>query len=87
MKLKQGQILNFRYYDNIYGKLIAWSNLVRTGDQGFTHSAIIHDGDEDAIAIAGALNKGFIVAGDGEFYYQISLGGIEPKMPHCSRRK
>lgn len=57
---KKGQIINFKNYSTIYGKLIALGNLIRYRQLGFTHSAIIYAIGND-IVIAEALSKGFIL--------------------------
>jgi hypothetical protein len=87
MEYKIGQIVNFKWYDDFYGKLIAFGNKIKYGDKGFTHSGIIYEVRKDTIVIAESLNKGF-VKNDYEIWWlearmkegKISIGTAKEKL-------
>ena len=62
MKYQIGQILNFRYYDGIMQKLIVFGNLIRYGEKGATHSALVYDVNDTDVIVAEALGNGFTIS-------------------------
>lgn len=66
MKYKTGQIVNFRYKDNIFMKMILFRNKLVYGDWGFSHSGIIGKVTDNEVQIFEAVNQGFV-----ESYYPI----------------
>jgi len=57
MEFKTGQILNFKYYEDFFGKTIRWYNMKVYGIDGFTHTAIITN--VKPLRMAQAMSKGF----------------------------
>lgn len=60
--MKVGSVLNFRWYDNIFGKAIRYYNRLVYKTDGFTHTAIVIDIKEGYYTIAEALGSGFTIS-------------------------
>jgi len=62
MKYKVGQILNFKWYDGLFGKAIRYYNNLIYKEDGFTHTAIIIDVKDEFYVIAEAIGSGFTIS-------------------------
>lgn len=61
MKFEQGQVLQFKYNGQIFGKIIQAYNLITFKKKGPTHSAIIYNVNKDVIQVAESTEKGFLI--------------------------
>jgi hypothetical protein len=60
--MKIGNVLNFKWYDGLFGKAIRYYNRLVYKEDGFTHTAIVIDIKPGFYTVAEALGNGFTIS-------------------------
>jgi hypothetical protein len=72
-EIKVGTILNFRWYDGLFGKAIRYYNRLIYHEDGFTHSSIVIEIKDGFYSVAEALGNGFIISDYEDWWVQLKI--------------